>query len=200
MTLQEWLEAFQIATLWGFEQLRVYIIKTMDSIVQDPLDRIQLADQYGLTEWLYPAYAKLCARDASLTAEEGRRLGFERLAALSRIREDDLKATQGLRAAQSTFGLEGSVTSGVSVPEGKHHKKNVKRKQKEKAKKALKTGAGDGQAVGNVKEPSPPQVFGKPPELQPNCKKNCCKPQFSLNSKEQQFLAKVAQAVELRVD
>ncbi|KAG8967799.1 hypothetical protein FRC05_001895 [Tulasnella sp. 425] len=204
MTFQEWLEAFEIATLWGFEQLRAYIIKTMDSIAQDPSERILVADQCGLTEWLYPAYAKLCARDASLTAEEGRRLGFERLAALSRIREDDLKATQGLRAAQSTSGLEGSVTSGVSVAEGKHHKKNVKRKQKEKAKKALekaiKIGAGDGQAVGNVKEPSPPQVFGKPPELQPNCKKNCCKPRFSLSFKEQQFLAKVARAVELKID
>lgn len=163
MTLQEWSEAFHIATLWGFEQLRAYIIKTVDSIAQDPLDRIQLADQYSLSEGLYPAYAKLCARDASLTAEEGRSLGFERYAGLSRIREDDLEATKGLRAARPTFGFGGSVTSDISVTEWKHHKKNAKRKQKEKERKALErarnTGAGNGQAGGNVKEPSPPQVF-----------------------------------------
>lgn len=100
LTLQEWSEAFHIATLWGFEQLRAYIIKTTDSIAQDPMDRIQLADQCGLTEWLHPAYAKLCARDTSLTAEEGRRLGFERFAALSRIREDDFKTIIGSLSAQ----------------------------------------------------------------------------------------------------
>ncbi|KAG8944117.1 hypothetical protein FRC04_002155 [Tulasnella sp. 424] len=131
----------------------------MDSIAQDPLDRIQLADQCGLSEWLYPAYAKLCARDASLTAEEGRRLGFERYAALSRIREDDFKAIKPARAAQSASFVFGGPMHGSDV-----------------------------------------QVFGRPAELQPNCKNDCCKPPFGLSSKEQQFVAKVAGAAELKVD
>lgn len=107
LTVQEWSEAFHIATLWGFEQLRAYIIKTTDSIAQDPIDRIQLADKCGLTEWLHPAYAKLCARDSSLTAEDGRKLGFERFAVLSRIREDDFKTTIGSlnsQLRQNSFG------------------------------------------------------------------------------------------------
>ncbi|KAG8921499.1 hypothetical protein FRC01_000224, partial [Tulasnella sp. 417] len=89
----EWSESLQLATLWRFEQLRAYIIKNMDSMTRDPFTRIQIADAYGLTDWLHPAYAKLCARDASLTFEEGRRIGFERFAALVKIREDDLKNT-----------------------------------------------------------------------------------------------------------
>ncbi|KIO22961.1 hypothetical protein M407DRAFT_27529 [Tulasnella calospora MUT 4182] len=93
LTLKEWSGALQIATLWRFEQLRAYIIMSMDSIASDPFDRIQVADDCGLTDWLYPAYARLCARDASLTIEEGRRIGFERFAALGKIREDDFKST-----------------------------------------------------------------------------------------------------------
>ncbi|KIO16895.1 hypothetical protein M407DRAFT_33451 [Tulasnella calospora MUT 4182] len=92
MTLKEWSEALQIATLWRFEQLRAYIIMNIDSMAWDPFDRIQVADDCGLTDWLHPAYARLCARDASLTIEEGRRIGFERFAALVKIREDDFKS------------------------------------------------------------------------------------------------------------
>ncbi|KAG9027742.1 hypothetical protein FS837_004183, partial [Tulasnella sp. UAMH 9824] len=65
----------------------------IDSLAQDPLSRIQMADECGIKEWFHPAYAKLCARKAPLTAEEGRILGFERYTALWRIREEDLKAT-----------------------------------------------------------------------------------------------------------
>lgn len=41
----------------------------------DPIDIIQVADACGIVEWLHPAYAKLCAREGSLTAEEGFNLG-----------------------------------------------------------------------------------------------------------------------------
>ncbi|KAG8967794.1 hypothetical protein FRC05_001890 [Tulasnella sp. 425] len=91
LSLKQWSEALHLATSWGFEHLRTYIIQILDSLAQDPLDRIQIADECGLTEWLHPAYAKLCARDAPLTAEEGRRLGFGRFAALGWIRETELK-------------------------------------------------------------------------------------------------------------
>ncbi|KAG8914526.1 hypothetical protein FRC01_004025 [Tulasnella sp. 417] len=103
MTLKEWSEAFQIASLWRFEQLRAYILKNMDSLAQDPFDRIQVANECGLTEWLHPAYAKLCARDNSFSVEEGRRIGFERFAALVKIREDDFKNSirAGIRPGRS---------------------------------------------------------------------------------------------------
>lgn len=73
------------------------------------------------------------------------------------------KSQSNLQAINHNSGLDsrsGSVASGVSVTEGKHHKKNLKRKQKEKERKALekagKASASDGQAVVDVKEPSPP--------------------------------------------
>lgn len=57
----------------------------------NPLDRIQVADACDITEWLHPAYAKLCARQDPLTAEEGVKLGLTRYAALVRIRESELR-------------------------------------------------------------------------------------------------------------
>lgn len=93
LSLQQWSDALHLASSWGFEQLRVFIIQNIDSLAQDPLSRIRMADECSIKEWLHPAYAKLCARKAPLTAEEGRILGIERYTALWRIREEDLKAT-----------------------------------------------------------------------------------------------------------
>ncbi|KIO22959.1 hypothetical protein M407DRAFT_244963 [Tulasnella calospora MUT 4182] len=93
LSLQQWSDALHLASSWGFASLRIFIIQNIDALAQDPLSRIQMADECGIKEWLHPAYAKLCARKAPLTAEEGRILGFERYTALWRIREEDLKAT-----------------------------------------------------------------------------------------------------------
>ncbi|KAG8956042.1 hypothetical protein FRC00_005196 [Tulasnella sp. 408] len=57
----------------------------------DPEIAFELADECNVKEWLHPAYARLCARRAPLTAKEGQILGFERFAALCRIREEALR-------------------------------------------------------------------------------------------------------------
>ncbi|KAG8967795.1 hypothetical protein FRC05_001891 [Tulasnella sp. 425] len=104
LSLKQWSEAHQLATIWGFGYLRKYIYQILDGLVQDPLDRIELAEERGFREWLHPAYAKLCARDAPLTAEEGGRLGLERFAAIGWIREMELRerfrSAGGLQAIQ----------------------------------------------------------------------------------------------------
>ncbi|KAG8962274.1 hypothetical protein FRC00_009906 [Tulasnella sp. 408] len=89
--VKQWSEALQLATIWGFETLRKFIIAHLDSLLDDPLSRIELADQCGVKDWLHPAYAKLCAQESPLTVKEGRVLGLERFAALCRIREEGMK-------------------------------------------------------------------------------------------------------------
>lgn len=89
--MKQWSEALQLATKWGFETLRKFIIDHLDSILNEPLSRIELADQCNVKEWLHPAYAKLCAQGTPLTVKEGKVLGLERFAALCRMREEDLK-------------------------------------------------------------------------------------------------------------
>ncbi|KAG9012547.1 hypothetical protein FRB90_006650 [Tulasnella sp. 427] len=92
LSLEQWSDALRLATSWGFDSVRRFIIQNIDTLAQDPLARIRMADECGIKEWLHPAYARLCARKAPLTVEEGRILGLERYTALWRIREEDLKA------------------------------------------------------------------------------------------------------------
>ncbi|KAG8921496.1 hypothetical protein FRC01_000221 [Tulasnella sp. 417] len=88
---ERWTDGLRLATLWDFDHIRAYAIKSLKNSFLDPLQRIQLADECNVKEWLHPAYASLCARRAPLTATEGEILGFERFAALCRIREEVLR-------------------------------------------------------------------------------------------------------------
>ncbi|KIO16896.1 hypothetical protein M407DRAFT_33452 [Tulasnella calospora MUT 4182] len=114
LSLEQWSEALHLATIWGFEHIRSYIMRTLETMALKPIDIIQVADACGVVEWLHPAYAKLCAREDSLTAEEGFKLGFRRYAALVEIRESDLR--QRLVDMRTRFVAPSSGISFVSGP------------------------------------------------------------------------------------
>lgn len=73
--------------MWEFEQLRDYIFKHLNASITDPFERIEFADALGFGQWVVPALAQLCNREAALTAAEGARLGFDRFATVCRQRE-----------------------------------------------------------------------------------------------------------------
>ncbi|KAG8990429.1 hypothetical protein FRB94_013366 [Tulasnella sp. JGI-2019a] len=85
----EWGDALHLATKWGFSAIRKHVITEIDvqCVDQAPLDRFELALKCRVPQWLQPVYHTLCARNEHITAEEGRRLGYERLTAICRIRE-----------------------------------------------------------------------------------------------------------------
>lgn len=83
----EWVAALKLATAWNFDGVCQFIIQELDFAATDPFDRIRIADECRVPEWLHPALARICARVSPLTAMEGRALGFERFAAVCRIRE-----------------------------------------------------------------------------------------------------------------
>ncbi|KAG9002086.1 hypothetical protein FRB93_011859 [Tulasnella sp. JGI-2019a] len=51
------------------------------------MDRFELAMKCRVPQWLPSVYHTLCIRDKHITAEEGRKLGHERLTEICRIRE-----------------------------------------------------------------------------------------------------------------
>lgn len=67
--------------------MRTTIIQRLDFVTKNLLDRIQLADEYSIKEWLHQAFLSLATRPGSITPEEGQRLGRSRLAALNEIRK-----------------------------------------------------------------------------------------------------------------
>ncbi|KIO30408.1 hypothetical protein M407DRAFT_20475 [Tulasnella calospora MUT 4182] len=86
-SITEWASAYRLANMWEFEQLRDYILKHLNKSITDPLKRIEIADDLGIDQWIAPALAQLCNREAPLTPAEGVRLGFKRFAEVSRLRE-----------------------------------------------------------------------------------------------------------------
>ncbi|KAG8990428.1 hypothetical protein FRB94_013365 [Tulasnella sp. JGI-2019a] len=85
----EWGDALYLATKWGFSTLRQHIIAEIEVQCDDqwPLDRFELALKCRVPSWLRPVYHTLCARKEHITVEESRRLGYEQLTAICRIRE-----------------------------------------------------------------------------------------------------------------
>ncbi|KAG8999732.1 hypothetical protein FRB93_013104 [Tulasnella sp. JGI-2019a] len=90
LTIEQWSEALHIATIWRLTAAHEYIVERITNLFPDqpPIDRIALADQCGVQEWLNPAYQTICTRADPPTMNEGvQRLGFDRLVALFTIRE-----------------------------------------------------------------------------------------------------------------
>ncbi|KAG8857219.1 hypothetical protein FRB96_005894 [Tulasnella sp. 330] len=89
LKIEEWGGALHLATKWGFGTVREHIIKHIEhhSTDQGALDRFELAMKCHVPQWLHPAYVTLCTRSQHITTDEGRRLGYERLTAICRIRE-----------------------------------------------------------------------------------------------------------------
>lgn len=57
-----------------------------------PLECLEVATKYDLSEWKLHAYTQLCDRTDPLTADEGEKVGFRVFAVLARIREQSIRA------------------------------------------------------------------------------------------------------------
>ncbi|KIO22962.1 hypothetical protein M407DRAFT_244965 [Tulasnella calospora MUT 4182] len=175
LPVKQWSEALQLATMWGFEALRKFIIDHLDSLLDDPLSRIELADQCGVKEWLHPAYAKLCAQGTPPTVKEGRVLGLERFAALCRIREEGMK--NGGYSVDDDLDL---VEDHPFFKRGGYRNHNPRRQQRSYAYNNYDNDSASGLA-----------------QEVPVCQQKCCKPRFELNPREKGYLAAIAKAIDL---
>ena len=91
------LNLFSIANRYEFAQVRQYAIRTIEKIrvetesgfddLWTAVDRIVIADQYDVTEWLVPASEELCQRSGYLTVAEAERIGPRRTAIIASVRE-----------------------------------------------------------------------------------------------------------------
>ncbi|KAG8744322.1 hypothetical protein FRC10_010302 [Ceratobasidium sp. 414] len=61
--------AFRLATKWNFEDLKNYLLPLAEKEL-GAVDKIVLAREFGISEWLAPAHTELCGRVGSITADE----------------------------------------------------------------------------------------------------------------------------------
>ncbi|KAI5997631.1 hypothetical protein F5J12DRAFT_889432 [Pisolithus orientalis] len=85
----QWISVLKLSTMWEFVGLRNAAIQHLDipSELVDPIDKVVLALQYNIREWLLPAFLALAKRPTPISIEEGRRIGFENALKLASVRE-----------------------------------------------------------------------------------------------------------------
>jgi hypothetical protein len=83
--------------MWNFADLCTYLMPLAERVLND-VDKIVFAREFNVTEWLAPAYIKLCQRKERLTTEEARKLGIDSLLFISRFREEKLTPPDGVQA------------------------------------------------------------------------------------------------------
>ncbi|KAG8774814.1 hypothetical protein FRC12_001797 [Ceratobasidium sp. 428] len=85
---------FRLADMWNFEELRAYLKPLAETILGDA-DKIALAREANVTEWLAPAHARLCLREKKIATQEASKLGLNSLLFISRFREDNPRKAIG---------------------------------------------------------------------------------------------------------
>ncbi|KAF8707556.1 BTB/POZ domain, partial [Rhizoctonia solani] len=110
------ISALRISSVYGFNNLRAFAIQHLEKMSLVPIQRIQLAREFGLSSWEGPAYKELSDREKAITEEEAQVLGFAAFTKVARERE------------------EAMLKRGKVLGE-QEHKGKIKKEQEEKAKK-----------------------------------------------------------------
>ncbi|KAL1739654.1 hypothetical protein HDZ31DRAFT_7079, partial [Schizophyllum fasciatum] len=84
-TPEEWTSVLRLADKWSFADLKVFALEGLESA--SPVDRIIVARESDLPDWLLPAYRDLCFTPEPLVLEDAERLGFPAFVALNQNKE-----------------------------------------------------------------------------------------------------------------
>jgi len=85
----DWTQLLSIANALGFEEQKKRAIAEIDKADSPlrPVERVQLAKQFDVEDWLKRAYVELVERANALTVEEAEDLGIETVTKLCQARE-----------------------------------------------------------------------------------------------------------------
>ncbi|KAJ6631395.1 hypothetical protein B0H10DRAFT_2299195, partial [Mycena sp. CBHHK59/15] len=86
-TTEEWSSVLLLADKWKMDSIRRLAISQLARCAE-PVDKIALGQQYGVTEWLAPAYVALCMRPAPITAAEGQKMGVDALVRIAALKDE----------------------------------------------------------------------------------------------------------------
>jgi hypothetical protein len=89
LTLEESMSILKLAKKWDLASVRNKAVAQSDIEIQKktPVEKILLAKQYGVTQWLQEGYRSLVSRENTITDEERDQLGLETFARLMVARE-----------------------------------------------------------------------------------------------------------------
>lgn len=87
-TLEEWTGILKLSKMWSFTNVQEFAIQQMEPMLSmKPLDKVALAQDYGITEWLIPGLLQLARREEPIGLEDVRKLGLDTALKLADVRE-----------------------------------------------------------------------------------------------------------------
>ncbi|KAJ7812017.1 hypothetical protein B0H14DRAFT_2858385 [Mycena olivaceomarginata] len=88
MTKDEWISVLKLSTQWRFIDARNLAIQQLHSRPDlEGVERIQLAQQYDVADWLRMGYIHLVQREHGMSQDEARKIGWEIAFHLCQARE-----------------------------------------------------------------------------------------------------------------
>jgi hypothetical protein len=82
----EWVSVLRLATRWNFPSFRALALEKLES-VEPSVDKLVLAHELNVTDWLLSSYTALCLRPEPLTLEEAERLKMSDVVLIFTARE-----------------------------------------------------------------------------------------------------------------
>jgi hypothetical protein len=95
--MSEWVSVLRLATRWNFPTFRELALEKLESI-EPSVDKLVLARELNVTDWLIPSYVALCLRPEPLTLVEAEQLKMADVVLIFTAREG-LKGETGVKSA-----------------------------------------------------------------------------------------------------
>lgn len=93
-TLEEWIGILKLSKMWSFTRVQEFAIEQMEPMLaMRPLDKVALAQDYGITEWLVSGLLQLARREEPVGLEDVQKLGLDTALKLADIRESSHSTT-----------------------------------------------------------------------------------------------------------
>ncbi|OJA21546.1 hypothetical protein AZE42_03252 [Rhizopogon vesiculosus] len=121
-TIEEWTSVLKLSKMWGFNCIHEFAIKQLEPMLAErPLDKVALAQDYGVTRWLLPGLLELATRAEPVGSEDVQRLGLDTALKLADVRESRQTTTVPVnwsRTSRSVLGFDYQAETTVVTASG----------------------------------------------------------------------------------
>ncbi|KAH7909358.1 hypothetical protein BJ138DRAFT_1155473 [Hygrophoropsis aurantiaca] len=83
----DWISVLKLSTMWDFARIKTQAIGSLKSLTMDPIDKICLARDYHVTEWIVPTMNDLAKRKEPIGMKDVEKIGIELGLRIAAIRE-----------------------------------------------------------------------------------------------------------------
>ncbi|KAH7925641.1 hypothetical protein BV22DRAFT_1128872 [Leucogyrophana mollusca] len=94
-TFAEWRSVLKLSSMWEFESVKKLAVDHIGTMQIDPIDKIGLARDYDVQEWLVPALNELAKRKEPIGMKDADKLGMELALKVAAVRESVMSSYSG---------------------------------------------------------------------------------------------------------